>query len=102
TGHLMRLLTMPALLTPWLHGLARQRERAVDADRFAAGVLGGKAEAEPPDPLLEKLYARRARQPRAARVQLLQQRVGREAAVHLVLIPRRMVLAKTERAADQL
>ncbi|GAA4929168.1 TRC40/GET3/ArsA family transport-energizing ATPase [Streptomonospora halophila] len=95
TGHLLRMLHMPTLLTPWLEGLARQRERAVDADRFAAGVVGGSAEPER-DPLLDKLHARRLRLERAA------ERLRGEAAVHLVLLPRRMVLAETERAADEL
>ncbi|KIH98954.1 arsenic ABC transporter ATPase [Streptomonospora alba] len=95
TGHLLKMLHMPALLTPWLQGLARQREKAVDADRFAAGMVGGSAEPEP-DPLLEKLRARRQRLERAAR------RLREDAAVHLVLLPRRMVLAETDRAAEEL
>nr|WP_242677416.1 TRC40/GET3/ArsA family transport-energizing ATPase [Streptomonospora litoralis] len=96
TGHLLRLLNLPSLLSPWLQGLARQRERAVDADRFAAGVVGGSAESEQADPLLEKLHARRTRLERAAG------RLRSESVVRLVLLPRRMVLAETERAADQL
>ncbi|MUL44214.1 AAA family ATPase [Streptomonospora sp. PA3] len=95
TGHLLRMLHLPALLTPWLEGLARQRERATGADRFAAGVVGGSAEPEA-DPLLEKLRARRRRLEGAAR------RLREDAVVQLVLVPRRMVLAETERAADEL
>lgn len=95
TGHLLRMLNMPALLTPWVEGLARQRERAVGADRLAAGMVGGAGEPEP-DPLLEKLNARRLRLERAA------ERMRADAEVRLVLLPRRMVLAETERAADQL
>ncbi|MDA2804198.1 ArsA family ATPase [Nocardiopsis sp. LSu2-4] len=95
TGHLLRLLALPELLTPWVRGLARQRERVLDADRLAAGIVGGPSEA-PDDPLLEKLHARRRKLERAA------ERLREDAWVRLVLIPRRMVLAETERAADQL
>lgn len=95
TGHLMRLLHLPELLTPWVQGLARQRERAVDADRFAVGVIGGTREGVE-DPLLEKLHARRRRLERAAA------RLREDAEVRLVLVPRRMVLAETDRAAREL
>nr|WP_275041891.1 ArsA family ATPase [Nocardiopsis halophila] len=95
TGHLLRLLALPELLTPWVRGLARQRERVLDADRLAAGIVGGPSEA-PDDPLLEKLHARRRKLERAA------DRLRGDAWVRLVLIPRRMVLAETERAAEQL
>ncbi|GAA3725801.1 arsenite-transporting ATPase [Spinactinospora alkalitolerans] len=94
TGHLLRMLNLPALLTPWVRGLARQRERVADADRFATGIVGGADEGD--DPLLERLHARRRRLEGAAR------RLREDAVVRLVLIPRRMVLAETERAADQL
>ncbi|MBR8743319.1 ArsA family ATPase [Nocardiopsis sp. MG754419] len=95
TGHLLRLLHLPELLTPWVQGLARQRERAVDADRFAVGVVGGTQE-NTDDPLLEKLHARRRRLERAAT------RLREDAEVRLVLVPRRMVLAETDRAAKEL
>lgn len=95
TGHLMRLLHLPELLTPWVEGLARQRERAVDADRFAVGVIGGTRESTD-DPLLERLHARRLGLERAAA------RLREDAEVRLVLVPRRMVLAETDRAAQEL
>lgn len=96
TGHLLRLLDLPELLTPWVQGLVRQRERAVDADRFAVGVVGGEIDGAPDDPLLEKLHARRRKLERAA------ERLRGDAEVRLVLVPRRMVLAETDRAAAQL
>ncbi|WP_017588225.1 ArsA family ATPase [Nocardiopsis ganjiahuensis] len=96
TGHLLRLLDLPELLTPWVQGLVRQRERAVDADRFAVGVVGGGPDGAPDDPLLEKLHARRRKLERAAA------RLREDAEVRLVLLPRRMVLAETDRAAAQL
>ncbi|GHC70980.1 arsenic-transporting ATPase [Nocardiopsis terrae] len=95
TGHLLRLLHLPELLAPWVQGLVRQRERAVDADRFAVGVVGGSQE-DGDDPLLERLHARRRKLDRAAR------RLREEAEVRLVLVPRRMVLAETDRAAGEL
>ncbi|WP_042282260.1 ArsA family ATPase [Nocardiopsis alba] len=95
TGHLLRLLHLPELLTPWVQGLARQRERAIDADRFAVGVVGGSGENED-DPLLERLHARRRKLERAA------ERLREDAEVRLVLVPRRMVLAETDRAAREL
>ncbi|MFE9246644.1 ArsA family ATPase [Nocardiopsis sp. NPDC006938] len=96
TGHLLRLLDLPELLTPWVQGLVRQRERAVDADRFVVGVVGGTGDGAPDDPLLERLHARRRRLERAAA------RLREDAEVRLVLLPRRMVLAETDRAAARL
>ncbi|MEY9212641.1 arsenite-transporting ATPase [Thermobifida halotolerans] len=95
TGHLLRMLALPTLLTPWIRGLARQRERAVAADRFAEGVLGPVGGAED-DPLLERLHARRLRLETAAA------RLRSDAVVCLVTLPRRMVLAETRRAAEAL
>ncbi|MBB6172078.1 arsenite-transporting ATPase [Nocardiopsis mwathae] len=97
TGHLLRMLDLPALLTPWVRGLARQRERALDADRFAADVVGAREQGDAAeDPLLRRLHERRLRLERAA------ERLRGDACVRLVLVPRRMVLAETERAADRL
>ncbi|MCP2330257.1 ArsA family ATPase [Actinoalloteichus caeruleus] len=94
TGHLLRMINLPSLLAPWIQGLARQRERVVAADRFAEAVVGDR---EPErDPLLERLHDRRRRLERAA------ERLRTDAEVRLVLVPRRMVLAETERAADAL
>src|SRR5690606_24225622 len=39
TGHMLRLLTLPELLTPWIEGLARQRQRTQDFEQLAAGIL---------------------------------------------------------------
>ncbi|APU14174.1 MULTISPECIES: ArsA family ATPase [Actinoalloteichus] len=94
TGHLLRMIALPSLLAPWIHGLTRRRERVVAADRFAEAVVGGP-ESEP-DPLLERLHRRRRRLTEAA------DRLRDDAEVRLVLVPRRMVLAETERAADAL
>ncbi|PRX47224.1 arsenite efflux ATP-binding protein ArsA [Prauserella shujinwangii] len=94
TGHMVRLLSLPALLTPWIEGLARQRERARGADRLLAGMLGG--ERERPDPLLDRLHARRDR------LEWLRARLRDDALVHLVLVPEQLPLAETLRAAEAL
>nr|WP_232376711.1 ArsA family ATPase [Amycolatopsis aidingensis] len=93
TGHMLRLLTLPALLTPWIEGLAQQRRSARDVDRMATGALGSAAEA---DPLLDRLQERRARMERMA------QRLRTDALVHLVLVPERLPLAETLRTAGTL
>jgi len=94
TGHMLRLLTLPDLVTPWIEGLARSRERARDADRMFAGMLGHRA--DDPDPLLARLHARRDR------MAGLRGRLRSDAAVHLVVVPERLVWTETERAIDAL
>ena len=97
TGHLLRMLNLPSLLTPWVQGLVRQREAAVRADRFADAVVGSSTTAATEDPLLQRLHARRYRLEQAA------QRLGSEdSAVRLVLVPRHMVIAETYRATEEL
>ncbi|WP_304455796.1 ArsA family ATPase [Nocardiopsis sp. YSL2] len=95
TGHLLRLLHLPTLLTPWVVGLTRQRERANRAEAFA-DVVGRAEPEEDDDPLLRRLHARRHRLERASA------RLREDAVVALVTVPRRMVLAETARAVDQL
>ena len=90
TGHMLRLLTLPDLVAPWIEGLARSREQARDADRMFAGMLGHRA--DDPDPLLERLHARRDR------MAALRARLRADAAVHLVVVPERLVWAETQRA----
>jgi arsenite-transporting ATPase len=94
TGHMLRLLTLPELVAPWVEGLVRQRERARDADRVFAGMLGRGA--DEPDPLLRRLHARRDRMAR------LHGRLRAEAAVHLVVVAEALVWAETQRALEVL
>lgn len=94
TGHMLRLLSLPALLTPWIEGLARQRQRARAADRLVAGMLGETQHRS--DPLLERLHARRDRLARLSR------RLTEETLVHLVVTPERLPLAETVRTAQTL
>ncbi|RNL86807.1 ArsA family ATPase [Halostreptopolyspora alba] len=97
TGHLLRLINLPELLGPWVEGLVRQRERVASADSLVAGMVGSQErDSADDDPLLARLRERRGKLERAA------ERLRAEACVRLVLLPRRMVLAETERAADQL
>ncbi len=94
TGHMLRVLSLPTLLTPWIEGLVRQRERVRSTDRMLAGLVGRSQQAE--DPLLARLHERRAR------LERLRGRLLDGAVVHLVLVPERLPLAETERAARTL
>lgn len=94
TGHMLRLLTLPTLLTPWIEGLVRQREQVRGTERLLSGLLGQAEQGE--DPLLGRLHDRRARLERVRR------RLLDEATVHLVTVPERLPLAETERAAEAL
>lgn len=94
TGHMLRLLSLPTLLTPWIEGLVRQREQVRGTERLLSGLLGRADSQE--DPLLRRLHDRRARLERA------RERLLHESAVHLVLVPERVPLAETERTVRAL
>lgn len=94
TGHMLRLLSLPTLLTPWIEGLASQRKQARSVDRLVAGMGGGTKDS--PDPLLDRLHERRHRLERLA------SRLTDDALVHLVTAAERLPFAETERAADSL
>nr|WP_236543885.1 ArsA family ATPase [Spiractinospora alimapuensis] len=96
TGHLLRMIELPTLMAPWVHGLTEQRERALATQTSDPGDTEGATSDHGDDPLLDRLRARRDRMERAAR------RLRSDAAVRLVLLPRRVVLAETVRAADHL
>lgn len=97
TGHLLRMVSLPSLLTPWVQGLVRQREKAVRADRFAQAVAGSTDPDATDDPLLVRLHQRRHRLGRAA-----DRLRGPDVLIRLVLVPRQMVIAETFRAAEEL
>jgi arsenite/tail-anchored protein-transporting ATPase len=94
TGHTLRLLALPALLTPWVEGLVRMRERAAGTERMLHHLAGREEGAE--DPVVARLRARRDRLA-AARQRLLD-----DAVVHLVLVAERLPVAETERAVATL
>ncbi|MQA01877.1 MAG: AAA family ATPase [Streptosporangiales bacterium] len=94
TGHMLRLLSLPALLTPWIEGLASQRKRARSADQMVAGMEGETQQAT--DPLLERLQERRGRMARLAK------RLTDDSLVHLVTALERLPIMETERTAQAL
>ncbi len=90
TGHTLRLLAIPALLSAWVEGLARQREKVAGLDRMSQNMLG--QEQPDDDPVMAALHDRRARFERAAI------RLRDDAAFWLVLIPERLPVEETVRA----
>lgn len=89
SGHTLRLLTLPALLSAWVEGLARQRERVAGLDRMLANMAGDERARS--DPVLERLHQRRGLLQRAG------ERLRDDAAVWLVLNPARLAIEETDR-----
>jgi arsenite/tail-anchored protein-transporting ATPase len=95
TGHTLRLLSLPELMSVWVEALVRRRRRAA----ALAGVwrrLGGPAPRH--DPVLELLEARRDRFVRARSIVT----DAALCAFVFVLIPERLPLAETRRAVAAL
>jgi arsenite/tail-anchored protein-transporting ATPase len=92
TGHTLRLLALPDLLSGWVEGLLRQRETFLRTDALAAGLVRDEPLHDRPDPVAERLRGRRD-QLTALRRLLLD-----DAVVHLVLVPERLAVLETERA----
>jgi arsenite/tail-anchored protein-transporting ATPase len=90
TGHTLRLLALPALLSAWVEGLARQREKVAGMERMLRNMAGRDDPGG--DPVLEALHERRARFERAAR------RLHDDADFWLVLVPERLPIEETARA----
>jgi arsenite-transporting ATPase len=95
TGHTLRLLMLPDLLSGWVDGLLRRRTAFLRTDALAQGLARPVAEQEP-DRVAERLHARRERLG-ATRDLLRDQGV-----VHLVLVPERLAVLETQRARDAL
>ena len=89
TGHTLRLLTLPALLTAWTEGMVRQREKVAGMERMLRNLAGEKRSDD--DPILSRLRNRRDRF-HHARHRLLEDTI-----FYLVLIPERLPMEETAR-----
>ncbi|MGF1473588.1 MAG: ArsA family ATPase [Rubrobacteraceae bacterium] len=94
TGHTLRLLTLPALLTAWAEGMVRQREKVAGMERMMRN-LAGRDEPEG-DPILDRLRERRDKF-HHARHRLLE-----DSTFYLVLMPERLPIEETGRALETL
>jgi arsenite/tail-anchored protein-transporting ATPase len=98
TGHSLRLLRMPELMAVWVGALAERRRAAAEARAPLTGQGADTGALRSADPVLEILEARLARLS-AVRTELT--RADRVAFV-LVLIPERLPIEESARAAHQL
>ena len=94
TGHTVRLLQMPEMLSTWIDALTAQRRRAVERDAILRDD-GGEEEA---DPIVAALERRRDRLD-AVRRRLVEHR---DTSFVLVLVPERLPIEETSRAAGAL
>jgi arsenite-transporting ATPase len=94
TGHTLRLLTLPALLTAWVEGMVRQREKVAGMERMLRNLAG--KEGPEGDPILDRLRDRRERF-HHARHRLLE-----DTMFYLALIPERLPIEETARALEVL
>jgi len=94
TGHTLRLLTLPALLSAWVEGVVRQREKVAGMERMLRNIAGDDSGGE--DPVLERLRERRERF-HHARHRLLE-----DTTFYLVLIPERLPIEETARSLQTL
>ena len=96
TGHTLRLLRMPELMTAWLEALARRRREAGTREREASAPDAESA--TKPDPVLAVLRARAGRLA-AVRGALADRQ---QVALVIVLIPERLPIEETARAVHAL
>ena len=89
TGHTLRLLTLPALLTAWVEGMVRQREKVAGMERMLRNLAGEEGSDE--DPTLKRLRERRDKFYHA------RHRLLEDAIFYLVLIPERLPIEETSR-----
>jgi len=95
TGHTVRLLQMPEMLGTWIDALTAQRRRAVERDAAIRDDDGGENE---PDPIVAALERRRDRLD-SVRRRLVEHR---DTSFVLVLVPERLPIEETSRAAAAL
>ncbi len=95
TGHALRLLRLPELMSTWVDALVRRRREVVAAEALVSGETTGARGA---DPMVGILEARLSRL-RAVRTELTR---GDRVAFVLVLIPERLPIEESVRAASEL
>lgn len=95
TGHTLRLLALPQLLTAWVGGMARQREKVAGTNRMLRN-LAGADEPAAADPVVARLRERRDRLREAGH------RLRADAALWLVVVPERLPIEETARALSTL
>ncbi|WP_119069800.1 ArsA family ATPase [Rubrobacter indicoceani] len=94
TGHTLRLLALPALLSAWVEGMVRQREKVAGMERMLKNLAGRDEPAG--DPVLERLRRKRDRFHHA------RHRLMDDATFYLVLIPERLPIEETARTIETL
>lgn len=94
TGHTLRLLTLPTLLTAWVEGMVRQREKVAGMERMLRNLAGEEGAGD--DPILNRLRERRDKF-HHARHRLLE-----DTTFYLVLIPERLPIEETARTLPTL
>lgn len=99
TGHTLRLISLPELMTAWMHGLVQRRKKVGALNRMWRNVAGAAAgSASPGDPVLDALTARKRRF-QAARRRLVDPDVT---TFVFVVTPERLPILETEKATRAL
>jgi arsenite-transporting ATPase len=96
TGHTLRLLSLPELMSVWIEGLVSRRKKVNALGRMWRNVAGSAAggELDRPDPVVEVLERRLARFRRARSIVT----DARRTAFAFVLIPERLPIEETRKA----
>ena len=95
TGHTLQLLRMPDAITTWIQALVRHRRAVVEIDRGAEQTPEAAAAA---DPVLAALERRHERLAQLRRIMTDRSRTS----FVFVMVPERLAIEETARAADQL
>lgn len=95
TGHTLRLLALPDMLSAWIEGLARQRQRVTKLESMWRS-MAGVSEPERDDRVLARLRRRAHRFGEARRL------LREQAIFNPVLIPERLAVDETRRLLDVL
>jgi arsenite-transporting ATPase len=95
TGHTLQLLRMPEAITTWIQALVRHRRALVEIDRGAEQTPEAAAKA---DPVLAALERRHERVGRLRTIITDRRRTS----FVLVMLPERLVIEETARAAELL